>query len=143
MEVLDYVRNARDFGGRFIDYKMGLLGAGIMGSAVFGINYFEDYDLMDASLAAGKQMCYTFCLGGSFMKMSETFATKIKAPAVAFASAVIIPSLISISATYMMHSKIKATKNPVKSTLPVAAIIPATMIHARNKRKKLLENLVD
>ncbi len=35
-----------NFGGKYIDYKMGSLGAGIMGSIVFGINYFGTKDLM-------------------------------------------------------------------------------------------------
>ena len=33
------LKRISNFGSKFIDYKMGLIGAGIMSSLVFGINY--------------------------------------------------------------------------------------------------------
>jgi hypothetical protein len=117
-----------DFGNKYIDYKTGLIGAGVMGSIVFGINYYDTHELLGASTAALKQGGYTFLFGGSVMRGCEYLATRIRAQTLALLASVIIPSVVSIGLTYCVHS-IKGTPKPVESTMPTAAlVIPATAI---------------
>ena len=129
-------RKIANFGSRYIDYKIGLLGAGVMGSIVFGINYYDTHELLGASTAALKQGSYTFLFGGSIMKGCEYLATKIKKQTIALVTAVIIPSAVSIGLTYGVHST-KGTPKPFESTIPTAVlVIPSTAIWGYRKRKQ-------
>ena len=124
-----------DFGGKFIDYKIGIAGAIFMACIVFGINYFSTYDTFGSFTAAMKQGGYTFFLGGSFMKGCEYLATRIKSKLLAILSAIIIPSVITIFLTYYVH-KLRGTPKPLESTVPILLIIPATAVWAERKRKQ-------
>lgn len=127
------------FGSKFIDYKMGLYGAIVMGAIVFGINYYGVHELQAALTAALKQAVYTFMFGGIIMRGCEYLATAIKKPVLAIAAAIIIPSLISIGLTYGVHS-LKGTPKPIESTIPtVLLVIPATAVWGFMKRKERLE----
>lgn len=124
------------FGSKFIDYKMGFIGAGVLAVIVFGINYHDTSDWQGASTAALKQGAYTFVFGGIIMRGCEYLATRIRRQAVALAAAMIIPSAVSIGLTYGVHS-LKGTPKPVESTIPTAVfVIPSTFIWAYMKRKK-------
>jgi hypothetical protein len=121
---------------KFIDYKAGLIGAGIMGGLVFAINYHETHELFNSSTAALKQATYTFLVGGSIMRSCEHLATKIKKKTLAITSAVILPSMLTLTLTYGIHN-LKGTPEPKKSTVPTTIIIPATAYWATRKRKQL------
>jgi hypothetical protein len=130
------VRRVAVFGSRFIDYKMGFMGAGVMGCIVFGINYYGSYDLYGASTAALKQLVYTFLFGGIIMRGCEYLATRIRKQILAFAAAVILPSAVAIGLTFGVHS-MKGTPKPVDSTIPTAVlVIPSTAIWGYRKRKQ-------
>lgn len=128
-----------NFGSKFIDYKMGIIGAGVMASIVFGINYFATNEVSGSLTAATKQGTYTFLFGGSLMKGCELIATKIKGKTLALLAAVIIPSTITLLLTYAMHS-LKGTPRPFDSTIPTTIIIPATAIWGYIKRKQQDKN---
>ena len=115
------------FGSKFIDYKMGLYGAIVMGAIVFGINYYGIHELQAASTAALKQVVYTFLFGGIIMRSCEYLATAIKKPVLAIAAAIIIPSLISIGLTFGVHS-LKGTPKPVESTIGTFRNAPIPVI---------------
>lgn len=132
-------RRISDFGGRFIDYKMGLLGAGIMSGLVFGVNYHETQELTGSSTAALKQAAYTFTVGGSIIKSCEYLATRIRDKSLAISSAIILPSALTLTLTYGVHS-LKGTPEPEKSTIPTVVIIPATAYWATRKRRQLYES---
>jgi hypothetical protein len=135
------VRKVLNFGEKFINYKLGLIGAVGMGSLIFGINYYDSQDLSNSLIAGLKQGGYTFLFGGGIMKGCEYFATKIRKKIVALAFAVIIPSVMSISATYTLHS-VKGTPKPFESTIPTLLLVPpSTAIFAYKKRKNLEEYL--
>jgi hypothetical protein len=124
------------FGSRFIDYKMGLIGAGVMGCTVFGINYYDSYELYGASTAALKQLVYTFLFGGVIMRGCEYLAKRIRKQTLALAAATIIPSAFAIALTYGVHN-MKGTPKPVESTIPTAVlVIPSTAIWGYRKRKQ-------
>ncbi len=125
-----------NFGGKFIDYKMGLLGAGIMSSVVFGINYHETHELFGASTAALKQGSYTLVFGGVVMRGCEYLATKIKKKALALTASIIIPTATSVCLTYGVH-KTRGTPKPFESTIPTATLlIPATAFWGNRKRRQ-------
>lgn len=131
------IRRAYDFGKKYIDYKMGVGGAVIMGGIVFGVNYFDTHEVIGSTTAALKQGGYTFLFGGAVMRGCEYLATKIESRTKALIASVIIPSLVSISLTYGVHS-MKGTPKPVESTIPTAAlVIPSTAIWGITKRKQL------
>lgn len=123
------------FGSKFIDYKIGAIGALVMGAIVFGINYAGIDEIRGATTAAVKQGVYTFFLGGSFMKGCEHLATKIKGQTLAIMASVVIPSAITLLLTYNVHL-LKGTPKPFQSTIPTVMIIPATAVWGTKKRKE-------
>lgn len=133
------LENVYEKSREYIDYKMGGIGAGIMGSIVWGINYSEG--VIGATTAALKQGAYTLAAGGFIMKTCENLSVKIKKRSLALSLAIIIPSLISIGATYGVH-KIKGTPKPEQSTIPTAILAPPSFaIWAKKKRNKLEKEL--
>lgn len=140
---MNLVKRLANFGSKFIDYKMGFIGAFVMAAIVFGINFTTIEEISGAITAALKQGGYTFLLGGSFMKGCEILATKIKNPALAIFLAVFIPSAITLVLTYNVH-KIKGTPKPLESTIPTLIIIPATAVWGYKKRNQfVLENTIE
>jgi hypothetical protein len=125
-----------DFGSEFIDYRMGLYGAIVMGTIVFVINYYGINDVQAATTAALKQAAYTFLFGGLIMRSCELLATRIRKRTLALAAAILIPSLISIGLTYGVHS-MKGTPKPVESTIPTALlVIPSTAVWGFMKQRE-------
>lgn len=123
-------------GRQFIDYKIGLAGALVMGGIVFGINYYSTSNLTGSSTAALKQATYTFFLGGTLMKGCEYLAINIQKRTSAILLSVIIPSALTLLLTYGMHS-LKGTPKPLESTLPTLIIVPATAIWGFNRRQNV------
>ncbi len=131
------IRSIINYGGRFIDYKIGFLGAGFMGVVVFFINYSSTEELSLSIIAGSKQGIYTFFFGGAIMKSCEYLATNIRKRYIAIIAAVFIPSIITLSLTFGVH-KLKGTPLPVESTLPTLLIIPSTIVWGIKKRKEKL-----
>jgi cytochrome bd-type quinol oxidase subunit 2 len=130
------ISRAVRFGNRFIDYRMAIGGAIVMGCIVFWINYTSTKNTAGSSTAAVKQGVYTFLFGGLIMKSCERLATEIRKKAIAIAVAVIIPSLAAIGLTFCVHS-LKGTPLPLLSTLPtVLLVIPSTVVWAIRKRRQ-------
>lgn len=130
------IKRALKFGSKFIDYRMGRYGAIVMATIVFSINYFSTYYLFWSIVAALKQGTYTFFFGGIIMKMSENLAVSIKNRTLALIAAVIIPSAVSLSLTFGLHS-LKGTPKPFESTIPTAIfVIPSTAIWGFMRRKR-------
>ena len=124
------------FGSKFIDYRMGRYGAMVMATIVFSINYFSTHLLFWSVVAALKQGTYTFFFGGIIMKMSENLAVHIKKKTIALIAAVVIPSAVSLSLTFGLHS-LKGTPKPFESTIPTAIfVIPSTAVWGFLKRKR-------
>lgn len=133
-QVRKFIRLS-SFGSKFIDYKMGFMGAGVLAVIVFGINYHDSSDWHGAATAALKQGIYTFFFGGIIMRGCEYLATRIRKQALALAAAMIIPSAVSLGLTYGVHS-LKGTPKPVESTIPTAVfVIPSTFIWGYRKRR--------
>lgn len=132
---LGLLKRIINFGGKFIDYKIGLIGATVMGSIVFIINFYDTQLWLGSTTAALKQGTYTLLFGGSIMKLCEYLAITIKKESLALITAVVIPSVVSIGLTYGVHM-MKGTPKPLASTLPAVFLtIPATAIWGYVKRK--------
>lgn len=129
------LRRISNFGSKFIDYKLGLIGAGIMSSLVFGVNYCGTHELLGSSTAALKQATYTVFVGGSIMKSCEYLATRIKNKSLAITSAIVLPSALTLILTYGVHN-LKGTPEPEKSTIPTIMVLPATAYWATKKRRE-------
>ena len=115
---------------------MGVAGAVVMSGIVFYINYHGTENTLGATTAAFKQGTYTFFFGGVIMRMSELIATGMIKKRAALIMACIIPSLVSLTLTFGVHS-LKGTPKPVASTIPTAIfVIPSTLVWGFIKRRK-------
>ncbi len=120
---------------KYFDPKLGLAGALLLGSIVFFINY--DYGIGNGLIAASKQFFYTFFIGGFITRLCENIASSIKKESIAIITAVLIPSLIAVILTYIVHS-IKGTPEPLNSTIPTMFLAPPGFLWwALKKRKQL------
>lgn len=109
------------FVSRFINIKMGLAGALVMGGIVWFINMSHGW--WPAMTAAMKQAAYTFLLGGILIKILDTIAVNIKSKYLAITVATISVSLVTILLVYIVHS-MKGTPRPFESTLPTMLMAP-------------------
>ena len=121
---------------RYFDFKIGIAGALVMGSAVYYINYYATNLIAESFTAALKQGAYTFLFGGLLMKSCEYIATHIKQTIWAILLAICIPSIITLILTYSLHLT-KGTPKPLESTIPTLIIIPATVVWAIRNRKRM------
>jgi hypothetical protein len=133
MNLLQKLANT---GQKFIDYKIGIAGAIVMGGIVFGINYFTTHEITGSVTAAIKQGSYTFLFGGTLMKGCEYLATTIRNRTHAIILSVLVPSIITLILTFTMH-QLKGTPKPLESTYPTLIIIPATAIWGYKKRNQM------
>ena len=118
------------------DYTKGIIGAGVMGFLVFGINYlWKEHELSESLIATAKQSTSTFLLGGKIMALNKYLATNIHNKTKALFLSIILPSALAISINYGIHS-MKGTPEPVKSTYPSTLVIPATIIYGFKEQKK-------
>lgn len=100
---------------RFLDVRMGILGACSMGLIVYYIN--SDHGILAASIAALKQGVYTLFFGALFVKMAENIAVKIQERIVAVVLGGVAPSILTSALTYLLHA-LKGTPEPFNSTVP-------------------------
>jgi len=129
------VKSIIDHASRYINYRMGIYGAIIMGVIVFMINFSATELWWPSTTAALKQGAYTFFFGGVIMKFCEYLAVRIKKRLIALLAAVIIPTSIALTLTFGIHN-LKGTPKPLASTIPTLMIIPATAVVGFQKRKQ-------
>jgi hypothetical protein len=121
---------------KFIDFRIGIAGAIVMGGIVLGINYFSTHEMLGSITAAIKQGAYTFIFGGTLMRACEYLATNIKKRGTAIMASIVIPSVFTLFLTFGMHN-LKGTPKPIESTIPTLIIIPATAVWGIRKRKQM------
>jgi hypothetical protein len=128
------IKNIYNYTKKYLDYKLGSIGAGFTGSWTFLVNLNGPLDY--AFRSSLTQIGLTFFAGGLVMKTCENLATKIKKRNKAIAYSIIIPSFIAIGSTYGIHKMIK-TENPKTSTFPSTLSLPACAILGLKKRREL------
>ena len=99
------------FGARYIDYRMAVIGAVIMGGLVFAVNL--SYGPGPAGVAAAKQATYTFFFAGLVMRTCERLAVSIQHSGVAIATAFVLPSCMAVGFTFAVHS-LRGTPDPMR-----------------------------
>ncbi|MEQ9423231.1 MAG: hypothetical protein RJQ09_02350 [Cyclobacteriaceae bacterium] len=99
-----------------INWKMGMLGAVIMGGIVVFIN--KNFGLNLALTAGLKQFIYTFFFGAIITRLCQNLATNGN-----MLKAVLIPSVITIGCVFIVHN-FKGTPLPFESTLPTVLMAP-------------------
>ena len=119
---------------KYFDLKMGLLSGLAMGTIVFFINW--DHGIGLGLIAASKQVGYTFLAGGVMMRMTENIACRFSNTFAAIFLAVLIPTIIAVTLTYLLHS-LKGTPEPLHSTIPTIILAPSGFLWwALIKRKQ-------
>jgi len=115
---------------------MGAVGGAFLFAFVFWAKYPDGVQL--AAIAGAKQFVFNFLMGGVMMKMCENFATKVIEKTKAILLAILVPSLINISVTYLIHLTDEGDVNPIRSTFPTMVFAPAAYIWwSQLKRKKM------
>jgi len=117
---------------------MGLISGLAMGTIVFFINW--DYGLLAGLVAALKQGVYTFLAGGIMMRMTENIASRFSREFVAILLAVLVPSTIAITLTYILHS-LKGTPEPLNSTIPTIILAPFGFLWWALKKRKQMKSI--
>lgn len=132
--MLSFVKKIINYCSHFIDFKMGVLIAFLMGGIVFTINYVATHQTFASLTAFGKQWVYSFLFGGAVLKSSERITNAFKSKMLAVTLATLIPSIVSLLLVYGIHS-LKGTPRPFESTLPTLLVIPGALYWALRKRK--------
>lgn len=123
---------------KFFDPKMGLAGAIVLGIIVFIINF--DHGVFPALTASAKQAAYTLLAGGFMMRLTENIASSFSKEWFAIFLATLIPSIIAVSLTYMVHS-LKGTPEPFNSTIPTIVMAPFGFLWWALRKRKQLKSL--
>ena len=120
---------------RFFNLNIGIGGAVFMSVLVYFTN--SDYGFLPASIAAAKQAVYTFLMAGTNLKIAENLVIKIKKPGWGIFIGTLVPSVLTIGATYLVHS-LKGTPEPFASTVPTILLGPPSIaLFVYHKRKQL------
>lgn len=117
---------------------MGIAGGVFMGTIVFFINF--DHGAGLALIAATKQATYTFFAGGTITRFSENIAAYFLNKYVAIFLAILIPSTIAVTLTYIVHS-MKGTPEPFNSTIPTMILAPLGFLWWSTRKRKQLKTL--
>lgn len=105
----------------WIDVRSGLVGGGLLAVIVWLIN--SQHGAFGATTAAAKQFAYTFCMASLIMRLCTRLALRPGRAAIALVLGVLVPSLVTVAATFLVHS-LQGTPEPVLSTLPAAMLSP-------------------
>jgi hypothetical protein len=118
---------------RYVDIATAWKAALFLGVVVFAINM--SHGVWAALPAALKQAAYTFFAAGFIVRLCENLVVKKALGVIAFPLAVIIPSLVAIGLTFLVHS-LKGTPLPLHSTIPTMLMAPpAFMVWAWRSKK--------
>ena len=117
------------------DAKMGALGGLLLGGGVFYAKLPDGYWL--ASTAAGEQFVFNFLLGGVLMRLCERLALLYERRIVSLIMAIVVPGMINIAGTYIMHCFDAGEVDPIWATVPSMIFAPMGYIWwGRRKRNQ-------
>ena len=116
-----FQKRAFEFGRKFINYKVGIMGALVLGGMVFFINV--DHGILPGLTAGLKQGFYTFFIGGAITKLAEESSTWIKPRVLAIIGSILFTTFLAVLLVYLLHS-MKGTPKPFESTLPTLFLSP-------------------
>jgi hypothetical protein len=106
---------------KYVDVSTAWKAALFLGLVIYAINF--SHGALAALPAALKQATYTFFVSGLIVRLCENLITGVRHRALAWVSAILLPSGIAIGLTYLVHS-LKGTPEPFYSTLPTIIVAP-------------------
>lgn len=104
---------------RWFDLPNACMGALIMGGLVGYVN--GDHGAGPATIAALKQGAYTFFVAGFVIQFCKWLAARPVAPVLAILMGVMIPTVLTVTMVYTLHS-LRGTPEPVNSTVVVVVL---------------------
>ena len=105
----------------YINYRLAIAGAVVLGSMVFYINYA--HGILPATIAAAKQAAYTFFAGGFISRFGENLSIRWFNRVFSLVIAIIAPTLVAVGLTFLVHS-LRGTPEPLQSTVPTLILSP-------------------
>lgn len=130
------LKSIQNYIHKFINLKVGLIGALVMGGIVFLVNMKHGWFL--SSTAALKQGLYTFLFGGIIVRLLEYLLIKIKNPYLSIPISVIFISAFTSMLVFLVHS-LKGTPEPLLSTYPTILMAPPGFLFLAIRFKKRKE----
>jgi hypothetical protein len=119
---------------RNINFKMGFVGAFVMGGFVYWLN--GDYGFQVAIIPAFKQFIYTFLIGGSLVRLAENLSLSYESSAKSIFLSVLVATAITAVLLTVVHL-IRGTPRPFYTIFWTALIAPpGFFIIALRKRRK-------
>jgi hypothetical protein len=118
---------------RFIDIRLGIIGAIFMGSVVAYIN--SDSGIFPASIAALKQALYTFFIGGVIIKILDLIVNRIQKKVYAYVVSIAVATFLTTSMVYIVHC-MKGTPKPIDSTIATVILAPPGYIYLAYFKRK-------
>lgn len=103
----------------YINYKMGIIYGLIGGGIVYKIN--EDYGLMPAITASGKQFLYNLLVAGFNIKTCEKLAKGVSSKYLSLFASTVVPTLQAFLINYGIH-KFSGTPEAFDSSIWQVAI---------------------
>ena len=132
--MLDFLRK---YVSKYINLKVGFLGALVMGTIVFFINMNHGWIL--ATTAGIKQGIYTFFFGGVIVKLLEYSILKTSGKSYSIFISVVFVSLVTTFLVFLVHS-LKGTPEPIQSTAATIILGPPGFLFLAFRFKKERES---
>jgi len=122
-----------EFGGRYVNYKLGSLGALVGGGVACATNI--DHGLRSGVFSGARQALYVFLVGGYNTKTCEKMAEKFDSRILSLIVSSLVPTAQSGIMMYFYH-KFLGTPDPGQTALTISLLnIPAFFLLGRNFRK--------
>ena len=119
--MIEALKRIKVWGGTYIDYAMAWKGALFLGVVVWLIN--SSHGALAALPAALKQASYTYFVAGFVTRLCQTLAIRFESRAASLTLAVLIPSTIALTLTFILHT-LKGTPEPIRSVIPTLLSAP-------------------
>jgi len=136
-KFIDSVKGTYHWSKKYINYKMGALGASFAGGIAFYENYNHGFN--PATFAFAKQAALVVFVGGLNSKTCEKMAKKFKSKPLSLSTATIVSTIQSGAIIYFVH-KISGTPEAENTALAISSLnLPAFFglgWYYRNKHDK-------
>jgi hypothetical protein len=113
------------FSAEWIDHRTAWKAALFLGAIIWLINL--PHGAVAALPAALKQAAYTFVASGFIARLCERLAVRIESAWTALPLSSLVPSVIAIGLTYLVHS-LRGTPEPLYSTIPTILLAPPSLL---------------
>ena len=126
---------------KFFDWKWGSVGAA---GTVLGAYYFNSLfgDSDNSSSFLVSEGIKSLILGGTTAKLCEHLATSYESEKISKLAGIVIPSIITLGATYLSHKQFGSSVD-WESTIPYVVGSTSSFVWWANRKRNQLENLLE